>query len=212
MPDFHGVRTRLESQYDVKRIQEYTLPPCRSRSVFPIGSTGPLSPSVDVGAAEPDQAIDSMLIEAHVPTYPNSQFWLAYEVDSKVLASSQTSSVPMAADAKAARVKYVYFKLILPIDIDDSSPDSANGDKNRVISWGVGKKEGWKGKAMFGLFRTKEDWYGKGKVSKRGFWFSEDRYKEGAFDVQIFRARGRRRTHRIFPEMTGKTREGDEVE
>ena len=230
MPDFHGISMHLESQYDVKQIQEFypSSPPPLTNTTDHARKQVQLSAVIKSfyknnrgngaqHAASHDQQQPitegrpkSPLIEAHVPTYPNSQFWLTYRINPELLLQPTTLPKLPQGNDRDLQVRYVYFKLILPSRTGHHALGS-DDTNSRVVSWGVGAKEDWKGKTMFGLFRTRHDASGKCSVDKRGFWFSQDRDTEGEFDVQIFRARGRRRASRLFPDMTAKTKEGSEV-
>lgn len=221
MPAFYGICTTLESQYDIKQIQEYMLPsPPPSRLSKPESKSSSSSGDCnDDLAAKHSLKSTSPSEEVHVPIYPNSQFWLSYLVVPHMLQPAHPRRAPPEGEAKADKIKYVYFKLILPSSSTTNSAPNTDDDKavnsgtNTTISWGVGAKEGWKGKTMFGLFKGSDDeaawsgYRGRSRVDKRGFWFSGDGEKEGTFEVQVFRAKGRRRESRVFPELQ-KKREG----
>ncbi|KAF1353846.1 hypothetical protein BDV97DRAFT_347552 [Delphinella strobiligena] len=215
MPAYNGIVIRLESQYDIQRIQEYTLPSSHSgndwRKSLRI-SAPPNTPNLADSSNARHLGSKSPVIDVHVPIYPNSQFWLIYHINPDILNHSPppatASSSPIVDDMD---VRYVYFKMLLPARSVSSFP--LDNDKvHRTVSWGVGQKDGWKGKTMFGLFHGEHQGMARRTVDKRGFWFSADPDNEGFFDIQIFRARGRRRTSRVFPEMKARKREGNEVE
>lgn len=67
---------------------------------------------------------------------------------------------------------------------------------------GVGEEEEWKGKTMWGLFRegTGDGWFGKKAVEKKGFFFQGSDVEQ-QLEIQVFRARGRRRVSREFDVM-----------
>lgn len=215
MPTYNGISTQLESQYDIQRIQEYTLPSSHSgnhwRRLMRI-SAPPNTPNLADNYDARDHVSKSPVIDVHVPIYPNSQFWLIYHIDPDMLNHSPrptiVSSSPTVEDMN---VKYVYFKMSLPARSLSSFP-LGNDEVKRTVSWGVGLKDMWKGKTMFGLFHGEHQGMARKIVDKRSFWFSEDPNNEGSFVIQIFRARGRRRTSRAFPEMKARKREGNEVE
>lgn len=200
MPAFKGICTTLESQYDVKQIQEYMLPSPRPSHLSSFSRRS--------SSSSDDPKLLSPVKEVHVPTYPNSQFWLSYFVVPHMLQLTNSSLPSQDAETATDKVKYVYFKLILP---SPSPTNAAPGvDDNTTISWGVGAKDGWKGKTMFGLFKSTNKelawslYPGRDRVDKCGFWFSRDETNEGTFDLQVFRARGRRRESRFFPPLHNK--------
>lgn len=207
MPVFYGVCTTLESQYDIRRIQEHIIPSNHSSLNRNGNSSASSTSNKDV------QKALSSVEEVFVPIYTNSQFWLSYLiVPNLLLPPHPTSSQEIVSSDD---IKYVYFKLIFPNSsktAKNKCTHGGNNDDKRVISWGVGAKDGWKGKTMFGLFKDRKGLNGRLHVDKRGFWFAEDGEREGMFEVQVFRARGRRRDNRVFPEMQARKREGNEVE
>lgn len=215
MPTYNGISTQLESQYDIQRIQEYTLPCSHSgnhwRKSMRI-SAPPNTPNLADDADARDHVSKSLVVDVHVPIYPNSQFWLIYHIDPDMLNRSlrptTASSSPIVEDMN---FRYIYFKMSLPARSLSSFP-LGNDDIKRTVSWGVGLKDGWRGKTMFGLFHGDHQGMARKTVDKRSFWFSADPDNEGSFDIQIFRAMGRRRTSRVFPEMKVRKREGNEVE
>lgn len=69
-------------------------------------------------------------------------------------------------------------------------------DGDNIVSWSTGKEHAWKGKTMFGLFDA-----GNGKsVEKRALCFrapdTEGRVKDGAVEIRVHRASGRKRVDR----------------
>ncbi|KAK7531572.1 uncharacterized protein J3D65DRAFT_638026, partial [Phyllosticta citribraziliensis] len=72
----------------------------------------------------------------YVPAMPKLTFWIAYHIKR-----------PIPAD-----VHYFVFKLYM--------------EGRLVVTWGAGEEDGWKGKAMFGLFENKE-W--RSGLEKRAF-------------------------------------------
>lgn len=214
MPAFHGIRTRLESQYDCQRLEEYSSRSSdhsrngAQQDTERFSATSELPMSND---EHEDPLSRPELIEVQVPIYANSQFWLSYEISSQspVLATF-TSESREKSKSTDVKIKYIYFKLLFPTPPATCFKDTQCDD--RTISWGVGAREEWKGKTVFGLFQGPANWGGTRAIDKRGFWFPQDARKEGFFDVQIFRARARRRVSRVFPEMTANKREGGQIE
>ncbi|KAI9817643.1 MAG: hypothetical protein M1832_004647 [Thelocarpon impressellum] len=107
------------------------------------------------------------LVQTYIPTYPSSQFWLTYSI----------------AGPHPPGLLY-YFKLFL------------NGA--HVISWGVGEEERFRGKTVFALFDAGDGlWSAAGRrtrlLEKRAFCFGPDGDDEGAMEVRVFRAGGRKK-------------------
>jgi hypothetical protein len=82
-----------------------------------------------------------------------------------------------------------------------------------IVSWSTGKKDGWKGKTMFGLYERAEDADGKKRFEKRMLCFTppdprDKMWKDvtDAFDekmcmeIKVHRAHGRKRVEREMEE------------
>lgn len=184
MPTFRGVSVTLESQYDIMKLPEFPPLEVSSLSISEGASRTlphkPHTPSFRVSCSPSLSNVSatsiyttSPIVEVYAPTYPASQFWISYGI------------APSAFDKTQVQTRFVYFKLIL--------------SGQCVVSWGVGEEEEWKGKTMWGLFRegTGDGWFGKKAVEKRGFFF-QGADVEQRLEVQVFRARGRRRVSREF--------------
>lgn len=213
MPSFHGVRVGLESQYDIKLVQEYVSPKQINQSSLKSSTAskqGEVASSAAVFSSNvshvwqdkqeehsllPDK---SALVEVQIPIYANSQFWLTYDIDPLL--------VPNSPEEVGAR--YIFFKLILPShSTEHVDQTTITAIPRYTSSWGVGAKEDWKGKTMFGLFRGASNNFG--GIDKRGFYFPTSNHDESSFDIQIFRARGRRRVSRQFPCPTSSAEESE---
>ncbi|KAK7547087.1 hypothetical protein IWX49DRAFT_484054, partial [Phyllosticta citricarpa] len=111
----------------------------------------------------------------YVPAMPKLNFWIAYHVKRPI----------------PVNVKYFVFKLYM--------------ERRLVVTWGVGEEDGWKGKAMFGLFENKE-W--RSGLEKRAFAFGDLWEEEGEevdretdhhtrfLEVRVLRAFARKRVVR----------------
>ncbi|KAH9833942.1 hypothetical protein Tdes44962_MAKER08698 [Teratosphaeria destructans] len=182
MPTLHGITVTLQSQYDALAIPEFASKDALLNDASP---TPTRQYYVSDGEAEARaSALDSILptdehsIDAFIPTYPSSQFWICYQC-------------PGFQSDPIQDVRYYYFKLIV-------------GDKC-FLSWGSGAEDSWCGKTMFGLFDGGTDFEGRQMVERRGLFFAHDIYLAGdeTFEIRVFRAKARRRektSHEAFDE------------
>jgi len=120
------------------------------------------------------------VVDVYVTSYAASQFWIAYNVS------------PLSVSLAPGQTKFIFFKLVL------------NG--NCIVSWGVGEEHEWRGKTMWAFYRGGTGGNGWRTVEKKGFFF-QNTEKDREFEIQVFRARGRRRASREFGERVPK---GDE--
>ena len=84
-----------------------------------------------------------------------------------------------------------------------------------LMSWGCGENEGYKGKAMWGLYDTGIDWMGEKTIERRVLCFSgKDEVQhhgeashdpEHALEIRVYRAKGRKQ---IVPQVERLTDEG----
>lgn len=182
MPTFRGVSVNLESQYDIMVLPEYP-PPEVPLLPYHEGASHTLQTKTSISSFKAscspslshESATSPQIVEIYVPLYPASQFWISYGI------------APSALSKAVAQTRFVYFKLIM--------------SGRCVVSWGAGEDEQWKGKTMWGLFRggSSNGWVGRKAVEKKGFFFQGGDVEQ-EFEVQVFRARGRRRVSREFEE------------
>ena len=104
------------------------------------------------------------IVTVYIPTYPSSTFWLSYCI--------QTSSPTLH---RWPAVPFYYFKLFV------------NG--RHIVSWGCGTEDEFKGKTMFGIFRSQD---GAGALERRVLAFGEEE-DEGIVELKVYRARARGR-------------------
>ncbi|KAF2020412.1 hypothetical protein BU24DRAFT_469180 [Aaosphaeria arxii CBS 175.79] len=83
-----------------------------------------------------------------------------------------------------------------------------------IVTWSAGKEEKWRGKTMFGLYKSKEGGGNEGRAEKRALFFTPpeqgkiwndvaDVFDPDAFiEVRIYRASGRQRVARELQEYT----------
>jgi hypothetical protein len=159
MPTHNGITFTLQSQYDALSIPEY---PSATAVLNPCSSSRSSSEYADSVAEIPPTS--PQLIEAYIPVYPSSQFWLTYQCH------EWRRQCPEA--------RFLYFKLFM--------------QGRCILSWGVGKEEEWQGKTMFGLFDAGSDFEGRRVVERRGFFFGKT-CEDGQFEIRVFRAKARRR-------------------
>jgi len=224
MPSYRGINITLHSQFDIMTIQEYTSPLDTHHDIYDTEEEGDDDePDVFISHDCPRPGHDpshlhsntthhrtashhsSKPIDVYIPTYPLSQFWIAYEVDFDRL----------AADVETEETRFFHFKALI------------NGVP--AVSWGVGAEQGWKGKTMFAVFgqgkgsrrgqgdgvgrlsgadeEEQGDLKGDHGLEKKGFFFpalddDEDgsdgsglRDEEGCLEIRVCRARARRRVH-----------------
>ena len=221
MPSHRGINITLHSQFDIMTIQEYTSPLDTHHDIYDTEEEDDDEADVfnsrqyrtsiqdhpDLHAKVTHHRTAShhsyKPIDVYIPTYPLSQFWIAYEVDFDRL----------AADVETEETRFFHFKALI------------NGVP--AVSWGVGAEQGWKGKTMFAVFgqgkgsrrgqgdgvvsgadgEEQGDLKGDHGLEKRGFFFpaldeegdgsdgSELRDEEGCLEIRICRARARRRVH-----------------
>lgn len=166
---------------------------------------------LDGGASAGTRSVD-----VYVPIYPNSQFWLSYSADPDTLDwDYKDVGASGGKDAKVGndgvKVRYLYFKLLLHTRSDKATTAATATATATAISWGIGAKEDWKGKTMFGLFRAppqssdcRDGSHGKYGAERRALCFSGEQDVEGMFEIRIFRAVQRRRISRMFDEYGGE--------
>lgn len=187
MPECAGFATSLISQYDAATLPEthvrvLATSTLRSLNVAPVpcDSPAPSKHPDKTFAGRRDSDAAGTVVEARVPVLPGSQFWVCYRCPVPPFLEEGEGEEDHDEED---RVKYCYFKL------------SVSGQC--VLSWGVGEKEQWRGKMMFGLFDGGRDFEGRRIVEKRGLFFptpAAGPRKLGGqgFEVKIFRAKARR--------------------
>ena len=158
MPTYRSITLSLISQFDILTIPEYAPPESTSTEL----------PTL----VDPHQS----LVSVYVPTYPSSQFWLAYSI-----------APPHPPNA------LYYFKLFL--------------DGSHVVSWGCGEEDRYKGKTMFGLYKSGKVFDGRRYLEQRVLCFASDGAPESPaegsaslgplMEVRVYRSKGRKR---IMPE------------
>ena len=111
-------------------------------------------------------------LEVNIPALPSSQFWISYFCLPPSPEGSQ----------EANEVRFFYFKLFT--------------SGKCVLSWGVGEREQWQGKLMFGLFEAgTTDFEGKRDVEKKGLFFPKKLEAKDvgvSFEIKVFRAKARK--------------------
>ena len=101
-------------------------------------------------------------------------------------------------DEANEEVKYYYFKAFV--------------GGRCVLSWGVGEKDGWRGKVSFGIFDGGADFEGNNIVERRAFFFPRkhkgcEDVHGGKFDIRVYRSKARKREQlalQKFDERAGK--------
>ncbi|KAK5173788.1 uncharacterized protein LTR77_002469 [Saxophila tyrrhenica] len=150
-------------------------------------------PEHTIYSSVPDHDTSGNRITVLLPATPSAQFWLSY-------------ACPDPAVAFGEETKFLYFKVVL---------------KGRcVLSWSVGAKDEWKGKAVVGFFEKEGEDDGGMRVEKRGFFFPGPEvlgrdwvsgWQEG-MKIHVFRAKGRKRcelAYEAFEEFGGLGSETD---
>lgn len=167
----HGIRIALRSQYDIRRIPEYSLPNAhatRGKSLplhIPMSRLNTKSSHSSSANGAHDVSHPSPVAEVYIPLLAGSQFWIVYNIE--------TLQDPLT------NVNYYFFKLF------------AQG--RCVLSWGVGEQDGWRGKTVFGLYDGGEDWRGRKMVERHGLHFGSEDGGEGFFELKVYRCRARKR-------------------
>jgi hypothetical protein len=163
MPTYRSITLSLVSQFDIMSIPEFP-PPKKRPNPFEL----------------PTLKDDELsLISVFIPTYPCSQFWIAYSIAPPYPPKS-----------------LFYFKLFL------------NGVC--VANWGCDKQNEFKGKTMFGLYRS--DAHGKEPVIQKrmicfgqGYRSSDDEVLE----IKIYRCKGRKRCPPVLERYGGESVESE---
>lgn len=151
MPKSQGIRIALVSQYDAKRIPEYHL--------------------ADQKPSETSNAVDAI-----IPIYSCSQFWIRYSC---------------RPPPKESNIRFFYFKLYVAGKFQ--------------VAWGCGAQDEWKGVTVFipVEVRTGET-LEEGRAPPRqklGLFFAREGEVSGSdpsFEIRVFRAKARKREHRQY--------------
>ncbi|KAF2773770.1 hypothetical protein EJ03DRAFT_68719 [Teratosphaeria nubilosa] len=182
MPTLNDITVTLQSQYDALAIPEFASKDALLNDASPTPTrqyyVSDGEDEARASAIEPILPTDKQSIDAYIPTYPSSQFWICYQC-------------PGFQSDIVEGVGYYYFKFIV-------------GDRC-FLSWGSGAEDSWCGKTMFGLFDGGTDFEGRQMVERRGLFFAHDFYLAGdeTFEIRVFRAKARRRektSHEVFDE------------
>lgn len=186
MPEYAGFSIALASQYDAA-----TIPESRVRVLSaPTHLDRIATESPGLGVQHSDKTFQDRgdgakgtVVEACVPVWAGSQFWVCYACPPPSAGEDEDSQDEDVEKEVEEDVKYFYFKLYV--------------SGRCVLSWGVGEEGKWKGKTMFGLFDGGRDFEGRRIVEKRGLFFPNDvlgcRTDDDGFEIRIFRAKARRR-------------------
>ncbi|KAL5416794.1 hypothetical protein PMIN04_008018 [Paraphaeosphaeria minitans] len=120
-----------------------------------------------------------------------------------------TSTCTVYIRAFPASQFWLSYAVLPPIPADQHFLFKLFVDGEHVVSWGTGRKEGWKGKTVFALFEV-EDGEGRKRIEKRVLCFAKGDGDgggvEGCFDegrcleVRVHRALGRKRVEREVQE------------
>lgn len=177
MPVYNGVKVSVQAQYDTTTIPEFASPMLASQFA-------------NEPPDEQDQSEHGSIIHHHsipifdvyVQSCPNSQFWVAYEVDPEIVRITDP------------RTAYVYFKLFI------------NGN---VVKWGIGDREHWSGKTMFALCQSGRTAGADRVIEKKGLFFGApsdavegEKEEEGVIEVKIYRARARKRVGSVMDSIS----------
>ena len=171
MPTHAGITISLQSQYDALTLPEHDV---HITTVSP--SLSALANHTPTHNEHPDKTFANHhhspaatpIVTASVPAYPHSQFWLSYAC----------APPPLDDDGEEEAFAFYFFKLFV------------NGVC--ILSWGVGARDQWKGKTVFGLFDGGRDFEGARVVERRGLFFGAEAAR-GGFEVWVHRAKARRR-------------------
>ena len=98
-----------------------------------------------------------------------------------------------------SEVKYYYFKALI--------------GGQCVLSWGVGEKDGWRGKVSFGIFDGGTDFEGNSAVERRAFFFPRKHkgcgdVHGGMFDIRVYRSKARKREKLALQKFDEKASKG----
>jgi len=171
MPTHAGITISLQSQYDALTLPEHDV---HITTVSP--SLSALANHTPKHNEHPDKTFANHhhspaatpIVTASVPAYPHSQFWLSYAC----------APPPLDVDGEEEAFAFYFFKLFV------------NGAC--ILSWGIGARDQWKGKTVFGLFDGGRDFEGAKVVERRGLFFGAEAAR-GGFEVWVHRAKARRR-------------------
>lgn len=102
-------------------------------------------------------------------------------------------------DEQHDEVKYYYFKVFI--------------GGRCVSSWGVGGKDGWRGKVSFGIFNGGTDFEGNDTVERKAFFFPRKHrgcrdVHGGQFDIRVYRSKARKREPLTLPKYEDKASKG----
>lgn len=214
MPSHANITITLHTQYDAAPIRERNirLPPSPSQHT-----------SDDDSDSDGGRGNRKGIVETDITALPSSQFWIKYicnpypcslslrcseesgqhddadaDDDDHRNHESADEEAVKSQDANSKSVKYFYFKLLLTGIC--------------VLSWGVGAEEGWRGRTVCGFMDGGTDFEGRRVVEKRGFFFGGERAgrsgmgkggAEGGFEIQVFRAKARRRQQVRYERVEG---------
>ncbi|RDW83289.1 hypothetical protein BP5796_04780 [Coleophoma crateriformis] len=180
MPIYKGVQLSIVSQWELKIHPEFPNPDISRFKNSPTAQkqSPTNSSSANASGSEEDIKLDRQPdISVYVPSLPGARFWLRYTI----------------LAPQAAACSLWYFKLFM------------NG--RHVSSWGINTRKQTTGQVMRALFEPSDRWnyrensilYKNNGTECRPFFFSneaEDRSAAsdgGLIEVQVFRAKGRKR-------------------
>lgn len=186
MPTYRNLSVTLHSQYDAVAIEEHQI-------------------SINHRASKNTPGEARAVVDVAITALPSSQFWINYICNPYPSAltvkpydfAGATSTATVTAetvkdveDDEASNVKYFYFQLVIA--------------GSRMLSWGVGHEEHWRGRAVCGFFDGGTDFEGRRIVEKRGLFFGPTHDTAGVdgFEIRVFRAKERMRREVCYDKMT----------